>query len=280
MTTTDPAAGTTYREGGVPAADSLHTGKRPPGRSAYVQDRCRCADCREACRVYENHRRRQALYGRWQPYVDAEPVRAHVRQLQAGGMGWKRIAGAAGLAPSTVWKLLYGDPTRSLAPSKRVRQETAAALLALQPDLAGGALIDATDTWHRIEGLVALGYPKLWIARQLGHTGSGLQINRHRVTVANAQAIAALADRVGDTPGHSSRARNYAKARGWLTPIQRWALQFEISEPVRLTRSQRLAEDARWLLGAGLSVDEVAGRLRVSVSYLRDVLTGVKGKAA
>jgi hypothetical protein len=257
-----------------------HIGQRTPGRSAYVLDKCRCADCREACRVYENHRRRQDLYGRWQPYVDAAPARAHVRQLQAAGMGWKRVARAAGLNTSVVWKLLYGDPTRNLAPSKRIRQQTVTALLAVQPDLAPGALIDATDTWHRIEGLVALGYPKLWIARQLGQTGPGLQVRRTRVQVSTAQAIAALADRIGDTPGYSTRARNYAKARGWLTPMQRWALQFDVSEPVRLTRSQRLAEDARWLLDAGLSLDEVAGRLQVSVSYLRDVLTGVKGKAS
>jgi hypothetical protein len=133
-----------------------------------VQDKCRCADCREACRVYEQARRRKALYGRWQPYVPADEARAHVRSLQAAGMGWKRIARAAGLSPSVLWKLLYGDRTRNLAPSKRIRPATAAALLAVEPDLAPGAYIDAGPTWRRIEGLVALGYSKRWLAHQLG----------------------------------------------------------------------------------------------------------------
>lgn len=257
-----------------------HTSARPPGRTAYVQDKCRCADCRESCRVYEQNRRRQALYGRWQPYVPADEARAHVRQLQAAGMGWKRVARAADLSCSVVWKLLYGDPTRKMAPSKRIRPETAAALLAVQPDLAPGALIDAGPTWRRIEGLVALGYPKLWITKQLGLQGNGLQFHEGRVQVRNAQAVAALADRIGDTPGYSNRARNYAKARGWLTPMQQWAQQFEPADEPRLSRSQVLAEDARWLMEGGLSVDHAAARLEVSVAYLRDVLDGKKGRAA
>lgn len=262
------------------ATEREHTSHRPPGRSAYVMDKCRCDACRESCRVYEEKRRRQALYGRWQPYVPADEARAHVRQLQAAGMGWKRVAKAAGIHTSVMWKLLYGDPTRNMAPSKRVRPQTAAAILAVEPDLAPGALIDAGPTWRRIEGLVALGYPKLWIAKQLGLQGNGLQFHENRVQVGNAQAVAALADRIGDTPGYSSRARNYAKARGWLTPLQQWAQGFDEGEQERRTRSQVLAEDARWLIEGGLSVELTAERLGVDPKYLRNVLDGKKGRAA
>jgi hypothetical protein len=248
-----------------------------------VQDRCRCADCRESCRVYEQARRRKALYGRWEPYVPADEARAHVRSLQAAGMGWKRIAHAAGLSTSVVWKLLYGDRTRNLAPSKRIRPATAAALLAVEPDLAPGARILAFDTWRRIEGLVALGYSKRWIAQQLGAQDNGLQIRTWEVEVRTAQAVQALADRIGDTPAppsqSSARARNYAQERGWLTPAQQWAQEFEDDAEPRLTGSQVIAENARWLIEGGLSVELAASRLGVSPDYLQDVLSGKKGAA-
>jgi AraC-like DNA-binding protein len=260
-----------------------HTAARPPGRTAYVQDKCRCADCREACRVYEQARRRKALYGRWQPYVPADEARAHVRSLQAAGMGWKRVARAAGLSPSVLWKLLYGDPTRNMTPSKRIRPQTAAAILAVEPDLAPGAYIDAGPTWRRIEGLVALGYSKRWLAHQLGATGNGLQIHTGQVQVRTAQAVQALADRIGDTPAPpsqaSARARNYARARGWLTPTQQWAQEFDDGDEPQPTRPQVLAENARWLIEGGLSIELAASRLGVSPDYLQDVLSGKKGAA-
>ena len=36
--------------------------------------------------AYNRNRVRQIAYGRWQPYVDAEPARQHVQALQANGI--------------------------------------------------------------------------------------------------------------------------------------------------------------------------------------------------
>lgn len=249
-------------------------------RNAYVLDRCRCTPCRHAHRDYERMRHRRKGYGTWQPFVDADPVRQHVAQLRAAGLGWKRIADAAGVSHGGMTKLLYGLEGRP--PSQRVRHETAARLLAVTTDTvehAPGAIVDAAATWRRIEGLVALGYPLAWIARQIGQQRA-LQIRSDQVLARTARAIAQLAEQIGDRPGPSNRARRYAADRGWLTPIQQYAQQLEqeADSAPRLTRSQVLLEDARWLLDGGLSPELTAERLGITLAYLQNLLAGTKGR--
>ena len=80
-------------------------------RAAYVLDRCRCFPCSTANAQAETHRERQKAYGRYDKYVDAQPVRDHVRALMAQGMGWKRVAAAAGVSGSSMWKLMPPQET-------------------------------------------------------------------------------------------------------------------------------------------------------------------------
>lgn len=119
--------------------DCQHPGARHThgSRAAYVADRCRCRACRDDVATYMRDKSRQVKDGRWQPYVDADPVRAHVATLRAAGIGWRRIARIAGLNESVVWKLVHGDPARGLAARQRVRPATAAALLAVTVDGRG-----------------------------------------------------------------------------------------------------------------------------------------------
>ncbi|HEY2269252.1 MAG TPA: hypothetical protein VGI96_42005, partial [Streptosporangiaceae bacterium] len=95
---------------------------------------CHCAACTEARRVAEGHRRRMKAYGQWQPFVDAEPARQHVRMLAAHGIGWKRAAELAGVSNGSMSKLLYGGPG-DRPPAKRIRPETEAKILAVRPSL-------------------------------------------------------------------------------------------------------------------------------------------------
>ena len=92
---------------------------------------CRCAPCTQANRQAEDHRARMKLYGRWQPYVDAGPTREHLRALAAAGIGWRRAAQLAGVAPGAVSKLLYGGPG-DRPPSRGIRAETERKLLAVR----------------------------------------------------------------------------------------------------------------------------------------------------
>lgn len=205
---------------------------RPHGtRAKYVVDKCRCEPCTVANREAARHRSREKAYGRWEAYIDAEPARAHVRRLGAQGMGWKRVARAAGLSPSTVWKLVYGDRTRFDGPSKRVRRHTAEAILGVRLDLADGANIDATGTKRRIQALVCLGHSVSSLAERLGWQPSNFHRLVHEATqveVRTARAVAELYDKLSMTPaagghwqrkGAVTRAKNYAASFGWLPPL-------------------------------------------------------------
>ncbi|HET6635214.1 MAG TPA: hypothetical protein VFH77_09305, partial [Streptomyces sp.] len=181
----------------------------------------------------EQHRRRQQAYGRWQPYVDAQPARNHVRALMQYGLGWQRIARLAGVSTGALSKLLYGTTQRG--PSKQIRSETAQKLLALRPDprlLADTADVDGTGTRRRIRALVAAGWPQCQLADRLGMgrgnfgtflAGGGL------VQVSTARSVRRLYDELwrADPAGHGvtaqavSRARYHARRSGWA-PVGAW----------------------------------------------------------
>jgi hypothetical protein len=187
-----------------------------------------------ANRREENLRTRLQAYGQWKPYVDAAPARAHVRALQAYGLGWKRVAALAGVPTGSVSKLLYGSPQRGMGPSKRVRPETAARLLAVQPtpeNLGGGAAVDATGTRRRLQALLAAGWPQAQLALRLAMDPGnfGQTLNSERVYAATARAVLALYDELWrtDTREHGvgnqaySRTRNRARLERWA-PVGAW----------------------------------------------------------
>jgi hypothetical protein len=203
-------------------------------RAKYVVDKCRCAPCTQANTNAENNRYRQQAYGRWEPYVDAEPARAHVRMLMDYGYGWKRIAQMAGVGRGTVEKLLYGSQHRGMTPSKGIRPETAAKLLAVHPDrerLGGAVAVDATGTRRRLQALVAAGWPQARLAARLGMLPSnfGVTLSSGQVLTSTARAVRALYDELWrqDPREHGvgaraySRARNQAAARQWA-PVGAW----------------------------------------------------------
>lgn len=206
-------------------------------RACYVLDRCRCEPCSKATSDAENERRRIKAYGRYAKYVDADPVRLHVRELMDSGIGLKQIVKLGAASQGTLWKLMYGktqaDGTRT--PSRRVLRTTAERLYALEPDpanLAGGALIDQTGTARRLQALVAIGYSQRTLATRLGitHDGNFLPLvhGSRRVTKATAEKVAALYGELSMLPvvGHdwhtrssASLARRRARDLGWLPPL-------------------------------------------------------------
>jgi len=117
---------------GVPAArrECAHPRARHQHgtRTAYVADRCRCPDCREANRLAGRARSRAIAYGRWTPYVDTTPIRQHVQRLRAAGIGIDRIIELSGVGSGTLRQVLYGQP-RTKTPLRRIRQITAHRLL-------------------------------------------------------------------------------------------------------------------------------------------------------
>lgn len=200
-------------------------------RACAVLDKCRCPPCSRANAAVEAHRQREIAYGRWMPYVDAGPTRAHVESLRAAGMGLKQVAKASGVAHGVLSKLIYGE--RGMAPSRRIRWETAVRLQVVRADLdtmADRNFVDPTGTRRRVHALVATGWSQSKICTRLGmERGNFWRLMEHseQIRVSSARAVRALYDELWETPppeaGHrdkiaASRARRYARGRGWAPP--------------------------------------------------------------
>jgi len=239
-------------------------------------------------------RARLQAYGQWQPYVDARPARDHLYALSRAGIGWKRATELSGLSTGTVSKLLFGKAGR--LPSRRIRPETAEAILAvpLAPaSLSQGALVPADGTRRRLQALVAIGWPQSRLAGPLGMGASnfGTALGRKRVTAATARSVERLYDELWNRPPaeadqrsriSASRARNYARARGWAppaawdddlmddpdaTPAEGWQRTEHSKRP-----AAEVAEDAADLERQGCSREHIAMRLGMDRKSLERAL--------
>jgi hypothetical protein len=272
------------------SVDDGCTATRHGTRAAYVAG-CRCPDARRANREYAKYRGRRtakAEFGAAPPFsVPAAHAVAVLDQLRGIGWSLRRIEAATGIGRDHLSRI-YGKTQRPLNRVRWATFEQLCALLNQQPAVAPGALVDAYSTWQRVRGLIALGYPKTWIAQQIGH-GRALQLGAYVVTARNADKVRHLTDRFGATPGPSDAARRYAAQRGWTadliwqadddndvstTPGSRCHDYDDIDEiaveracageSVRLSRPERLAA-VRRLRTAGRGYEEIARRLRVDV---------------
>jgi len=157
-------------KGGAPNEACLH--KRVTHRHGtnvcYHLDGCHCDECRAAARLYERRRRRwTGEYPQQEtPLVDPSHAVTHTKDLIRRGMGYERVAAAAGIAGSQLGALLWGRRDR---PTRRIRRTTEARILAVELNLADGAKVPAEEAKAIIAELVARGWTKKAIARALGN---------------------------------------------------------------------------------------------------------------
>ncbi|KPI09891.1 hypothetical protein OV450_3382 [Actinobacteria bacterium OV450] len=207
---------------------------REHGYARAKLDGCGCYTCRWAVAQYNDAREYAMRRSEWQPHVDAEPVRRHIRNLQDCKIGLRRIAEVSGIDRKRLQSILNGRPERGAGPQEQVRPALAAAVLAVQPSLellGPSTIVDATGTRRRLQALVAAGWPQHHLAMALGMTDNNFSaaIQRTSVTVRTARAVKALYDKrwSWDPRAHGvdnqaySRACNHAASRGWA-PALAW----------------------------------------------------------
>lgn len=151
------------------------------------------------------------------------------------------------------------------------------------------AHVDSTGTARRLQALAAIGWSLDALTPHLGCSVGALQSRRMArwptVTRASAERVARVYDELSMTAGPSSRTRDVAARNGWVPPL---AWDDDIDDPAATpnlgTRAARttadVAEEARHLLRFGTSLREIALRLDVSESWIRQLLGGGKRAAA
>lgn len=255
-------------------------------RTCYVVDRCRCAPCTEANRADTAQRRRAQLYGRYDALVDAKAVRRHLIALRASGMGTRTIVQASGVGRTTVQTILYSSGTPGTdsyrPPRKRVTKQVAAAILAVKPQLAPGALVDGIGTRRRLQALVAVGWSQTQLAKRLGWTPSNFGVLIHGsggVLESTRQLVADLYEQLWDQPPAArsiSYARRVAVEHGWATPMA-WdddAIDDPRARPEGVLRPgeqprRSAGEEIAWLAGQGYTDQDIASILGVQLDSIR-----------
>lgn len=262
--------------------------------------RCQCDKCRKADADYQRLRYRKQGYGTWQPLIDAGPVREHLAMLRQHGISYIRAAKLAGLYAPTVGRLLYTVGGRP--PVKRVRPETAAAILAVQPTGDARLMTDATGTIRRIQALGAHGWPLRPLGSRLGlhECTPGRLFAQATVYTTTATVIAAGYEELKDprpedrgiTAGSAAKARNRAASLGWRDPGY-WEDMGHIDDPAFYpeTAEQPLAgrelaavrrEEIVHLASYGVTPADILTRLGAEVSLghiqgiVRELRTGRK----
>lgn len=231
--------------------------------TCYIQHQCRCGACTEHNREREAQCAKLTAYGRYDSgLVDAGPARAHVVELSAKGIGYKRVAMLAGLHVTTVRILVSGreDGHRKGELAKRIKRATSDAILAVQPSLevlGARVPVPAAPYVRRLKALVAFGWSQSQLAAALGVQRSNFRFiaeydragsHRHRVTMgaATARAIVALYDEISNQPPPetnqreriaASRARAYARAAGWPLPMDWESVDDDFERPFAVRRS-------------------------------------------
>lgn len=227
--------------------------------------------------------RRRSMVGYQSSYVDAEPVRQHVKALLAAGVGARRVCVLAGVSRSILQSLMRGKTRdgRREPPSHRVSRRTAERILAVPiPDVphglvAGGARVPAVGTVRRLQALVAFGYTRTYLGQRIGWSVANmprlLDPATEQVNADTARKVAELFAELQMAPGPSVRARNDGRRRGWAPPFA-WDedkiddpnAEPDLGRPERLSFPERYAE----MRDLGLGDEQIASRLGITPASL------------
>lgn len=231
------------------------------------------------------------------PLVDAEPVRQHVRELMAAGVGYVRIAHAADVKVGTIDYLLY--PGEGSKRGKKINHENARRLLSVQASHVVTGCVDATGTSRRLRALMAVGWPPIHLGERLGLCPHYVREIQRRPTVyaSTAHAMARVYNELwnkrpehyGVSPKAANTARNYARKQGWPPPAA-WD-DDALDDPTRgpepsvepeLNRNELAAyrrQEIAHLASFGIPEQDIAARLGISDSTVQQQIRDMR-KAA
>lgn len=245
---------------GLKSAEQLAADK-PHGMRIKYMAGCRCDLCRRANANHQRNRLQAQKQGDWNGIVPAARAREHMAALTVAGVGRRAVVDASGVPDTILQQIRNGS-------RQRIRARTERLILAVTTAAAAdGARVDGRATWKRIDELLALGYSKAFLARQMGYTNPALQFRRDRVTVRNAYQVQVLHERLRHVPaGPTLKLLQAFSTEGFLRGrveemLRRRAAELGQAAPdLSVRRDQILASTARLvkLLHAEVIEEEIA----------------------
>lgn len=189
--------------------EPLDLGGHPHGTAKGVAAGCPCKLCLNKRRA--DDRARLAEQRRITDPVPSGPARRHLQHLRQAGAKPTAIAAASGVPLGVIKHIINGQEI--------ISRSHEAALLATTPDACthgqkvgsrgrlvhpANEVVDAAPTWKIINDLRSRGFTQGWIARELGYA-NGLGFGKDVITRRIADAVAQLAERVGDLTAPNRR---------------------------------------------------------------------------
>lgn len=238
---------------------------------------CRRSDCDkpEDTRGFCSRHYRYMLHTGRFGYVEATPARLHVLKLRELGWTYELIAAAAGMANWTGNQLARGE-------LRHVLPETARAILSIQlVPQASHRGVDGTGTYRRVEALQWMGWPMHAVARRCGiapYTLTTYRARREPVSYRLKLAVETVYRELAHLPGPSKQTATKAKRSGYVSPM---AWDDDIDDPNATPEGTDLgpkrgklppADEIRFLLRCGESVDAIAARFGATAAGLRSRL--------
>jgi AraC-like DNA-binding protein len=245
-------------------------------------------------RTYDHERRLAQAAGNWQPRVDADIVRDHLRTLAEHDITLHRAAQLAGIGHRSLHPLFPPKQGQRRPVRHTVDAELAAKVLAIDPTAVVGGRIDPTGTTRRIQALVARGWPMRHLGNHLdladgyvhaivARSSNGQRIygsTARKVDVGYQQLKVLRPERRGVSMRLVRQSRNMAASRGWA-PVSYWESRMDVIDDPDFepnygtSRLEIVAQDAWWLLRSGSSTAQIATRLGISRDYVEKALREV-----
>ncbi|WP_435245170.1 hypothetical protein [Streptomyces tendae] len=226
---------------------------------------------------WARRRRRLIGYGLWDPFMPAEPVRAHLAALAEIGMPRKGVEEALGFSRDALRHVTSG--TYGYGRGEKITRELGEAVLGFWPKLADfpdSASVSPLGTLRRVEALAVVGWSRAQVAARLGRSYVSFKnsLKRERISAALAKAVASAYDELwnqrpedhGIPVWNADRVRRQAQADGFYGPLA-WddedidnpdALPQDDAEAPAPTQGENVAD--RYLLGESVVLDAAARR--------------------